>query len=404
MSNPAENVFKEIPEIVFYNELFDESPVNNDIQHYLQVCGECKKFSYVQEFVGQLVRNYNNYKALSGNNAKNKYCRFFLYWLYRAKEFQFTKVMSHLRNQWDKCIPCVWNKLEDDADNHNGKCNFENEDISFGVIQVQKALDEICSIKEKFKNDSEVNSNVEKFSKINEIKQYYLKVILSIIGSISSTNSWKKKHFEIDEDCSLSKIYNYLSEIQCPPKEIVQHVQAQQCKAPEQEKLLKCEIDTCLNLDELCQQRSATQSCSNPDKLCEKTCEEKPCDLAECAIKNNFTPQSCDSLKQLYPTLCKTKPPNLAPTIEEQPENPAKNPYLQLPVTVFSSVVGTIFFFLFLYKFTPFRSWFLNRIGSKDTLKHKMKQEMDREFLGAPFHPPYVDDQNSRPRVGYSQN
>ncbi|SCA82124.1 hypothetical protein PVC01_000117600 [Plasmodium vivax] len=60
--------------------------------------------------------------------------------------------------------------------------------------------------------------------------------------------------------------------------------------------------------------------------------------------------------------------------------------------------------FLSLFLFTPFRSWFLNRIGSKKTLKHKIKQDMDREFLGAPFQPPYRDDQNSRPRVGYSQN
>ncbi|CAG9484516.1 unnamed protein product [Plasmodium vivax] len=29
---------------------------------------------------------------------------------------------------------------------------------------------------------------------------------------------------------------------------------------------------------------------------------------------------------------------------------------------------------------------------------------MEREFLGAPFQPPYGNDQNSRPRVGYSQN
>ncbi|KMZ88633.1 hypothetical protein PVBG_04841 [Plasmodium vivax Brazil I] len=56
------------------------------------------------------------------------------------------------------------------------------------------------------------------------------------------------------------------------------------------------------------------------------------------------------------------------------------------------------------FHISKFLAWFLNRIGSKNTLKHKIKQDMEREFLGSPFQPPYRDDQNSRPRVGYSQN
>ncbi|VUZ99682.1 PIR protein [Plasmodium vivax] len=388
MSNPADEELIEIPEIEFYNKLYAEVSDQPNIDHYLQGCGACKNFSKVKKFVFQLVRNYENYKKVhSRNNSYDKYCRFFKYWLYRERKMEFPKESHDLRNQWNMCIPCVWEKLENDIDNHKGKCDFKNENISYGFIKVKKALDEICSIKDKLKNNEE-NSDTEKCLHINSIKKYYLDDLLSNIGSISSNSLWNDEYFKIDETCSLKKIYDLLQENQCPPKDITQRMEMNQCKAPASETKLDCTKESCRNLAQLCQENYPTQSCNNLDNLCEEHCKSK----------------TFEHMVKQCPNVCSEQPQNLASMNPEEPKNPAKNPYLQLPVTVFSSVVGTIFFFLFLYKFTPFRSWFLNRIGSKKTLKHKIKQDIEREFLGAPFQPPYRDDQNSRPRVGYSQN
>ncbi|VVA00090.1 PIR protein [Plasmodium vivax] len=387
MINPAQNLLNEIPEIKFYNKLHDETQDINNRDHYLNNCNVCYSSNYIKRYARKLISNYYELKAHINENSYNKYCRFFLYWLYRAK-LQFYQTMYNRHNNWKNCITCVWKNLEENANNHTGKCDFKNEDISFAFIKVKKALDEICSIKDKLTNNNEKNPDPEKCLHINSIKKYYLDDLLSNIGSISSNSSWNDAYFKIDSDCSLDKIYKYLSENQCSPKEIIQTLGSEECRTPAPEIKQDCTKESCHNLEELCQKQCTKQQGEDLDELGQERC----------------TSHKPPNLEQLCPTYCAQHPKAPVPTSEEQQGNPPKIPHLQIPVTVFSSVVGTIFFFLFLYKFTPFRSWFLNRIGSKNTLKHKMKQEMDREFLGAPFHPPYVDDQNSRPRVGYSQN
>ncbi|VUZ93028.1 PIR protein [Plasmodium vivax] len=393
MSNPAQKALNEIPEIEFYNKLDDDdvddddAPDNNNIDHYLKNCVECYPSDYIKKYVRQLVRNYDNYKVHLRKKSHDKYCRFFIYWLYKSKKMKFSELDTHLRNQWNKCIPCVWNQLEDNAYNQIKKCNFKNENISFGVTQVQKALEEICSIKEKLKNDSKENSNIEECSKINEIKQYYLNHILYYIGSISSNSSWKNEYFKVDNTCSLINIYDFLQEKPCPTEV------KKSCPEPE--------VHTTLSPKP--EQYCSTESCFNLTELRQKVCPSQSSPIQREVIQPECPTLTCKNVEHICPQLC-TKRQDPAPVMEEPQGNSNKNPLLQVPVTVLSSVVGTIFFFLLLYKFTPFRSWFLNRIGSKKTLNHKMRQEMEREFLGAPFQPLYGNDQNSRPRVGYSQN
>ncbi|KMZ89354.1 hypothetical protein PVBG_06190 [Plasmodium vivax Brazil I] len=338
-----------IPEYLFYENLDGDVLGQSNINHYLQHCSACNNFSEAQEFVRQLVGNYEKLKEHLNGNSYNKYCRYFKYWLYRKKYSDF-RISSTLREEWGNCIFCVWKILENENDIYKEKCKFDNNYISYGFIQVQKALDEICSIKKNLKIDSDQNSDIEKCSKIYEINQYYLKIILSYIGSISSTTSWKKEYFKIDDHCSLGKIYNYLSEKQCSPKEIAQRVKMEQCKDPEQVNLLECKIGTCRNLEDLFQQDYATYPCDNLVQLYEQKCEAKLCTPVERVTQSDSTPTTCDDLEELWPKLC-TKKPQYEPHASEEPTgNPPKISHLQIPVTVFSSVVGTIFFFLFLYK------------------------------------------------------
>ncbi|KMZ95708.1 hypothetical protein PVMG_05308 [Plasmodium vivax Mauritania I] len=309
-----------------------------------------------------------------------------MYWLYNERNSYLFKT-GYQTEIWDKCISCVWNKLEKTRDASNKKCTFENDIDSFAIVQIKKMLDEICLI-EKNKNLISDISERDKCLNLNKIKYSYMRDLLLQMSSIPDNNLWKTKVFNLGDDCSIRKAYAYLREEECLPEEAISSPEPKACDTAPPETQQECTKDSCSNLRQLCNQFYPTKTCE---------CNEQ-------VIKTDFQQPPPDILNQFCPRVCTEKPQDGLHSIEGQQGNSNKNPLLQIPVTVLSSVVGTIFFFLLLYKFTPFRSWFLNRIGSKKTLSHKIKQEMEREFLGAPFQPPYRDDQNSRPRVGYSQN
>ncbi|KNA02200.1 hypothetical protein PVNG_05523 [Plasmodium vivax North Korean] len=278
------------------------------------------------------------------------------------------------RNYWDNCIPCVWKKLEADNNRHSRMCEFDNEEFSYSFIQVKKRLNEICSIKENSNIVEAIKKDRRKCLDFNKKLNTYLIEMLLSLTTLSSDTKHMQKYIDINEQCSVKKLKTIFDELECQPEVFNQVPQTKTCGTLQPKIKESCTLQEGDNIEELL--------------LCQTYCKSQECETQKVIIK-----ESCPQ-ESLNPTQI----------IQRTTENPTKNPYLQLPVTVFSSVVGTIFFFLFLYKFTPFRSWFLNRIGSKKTLKHKIKQDMEREFLEAPFQPSYRDDQNSTPRVGYSQN
>ncbi|VVA00286.1 PIR protein [Plasmodium vivax] len=323
------------------------------------------------KLLGSFFRNYNNYKTHLEVDPHTMYCQYFKYWLYRERTLEF-RHGTHYRNYWDKCILCVWEKLEADNKRHKKLCEIDNKEFSYSYIQVKKRLNEICSIKEKKNIVEAIKNDRKKCLNFNKILNTYLRDILYYITDILSDTKDMQKHLEISEECSLKKVHNLFDELECQPEVCNTVLETKTCDIQESKIKEDCTLQEGYNIEE----------------LCKPLCKCKECETQKVLIKEPCPHESLDPSQITQRTT----------------ENLPKSPYVQIPVTVLSSVVGTIFFFLFLYKFTPFRSWFLNRIGSKKTLKHKMKQDMEREFLGAPFQPPYRNDQNSRPRVGYSQN
>ncbi|EDL42802.1 hypothetical protein PVX_106730 [Plasmodium vivax] len=341
-----------------------------NISSYLQECEECKKLGSIHKYIRRIVKNYKDNENHFNQEFGNDYCRYFTYWLYKEKN-EYNTIRSLSLNIWNDCIPCVWRKLEKERKIYDKPCNFDDENISYGLVNIKKTLENMCIINQKMELMEDIMSDSKKCIYFNEKRNTDLRHMLMYISTISSDTILKRNYFEIDSNCSLKKVGSLFGKIDCPPDKSTECPEQKECDYPPQKIEKVCSPEVCKDLNTICKPYCAPPECK-PKTIIQTACPEQPKDVPRAS--------------------------------EEQPENPAKNPYLQLPVTVFSSVIGTILFFLFLYKFTPFRSWFLNRIGSTKTLKHKIKQDMEREFLGAPFQPPYRDDQNSRPRVGYSQN
>ncbi|CAI7718291.1 PIR protein [Plasmodium vivax] len=358
----------EIPQIKLYNNLvYDESGEIN-INEYLGQCNKCKS-SLIKKYVRKIVKNYEKYKSYLNEESYVKYCKYFIYWLYREKKFYIT--MQGSPDTWNGCISCVWGMLEQKRNVSGKKCEFENVIDSFAVVQIMKLIDDICAINTQTALMNGIKSNKEKCIEFNKKRKNDLGDLFGHLSSIPNNIPWNERYFNVEKSCSDKKIYDLFAEIDCPPDE--------SAKCPEQ------------------------KECDNPSPKIEKVCSTEVCKDLNTFCKPYCALPECEP-KTIIKTVCPEQPQHAPRGSEEQQINSHKNPYLQLPVTVFSSVIGTIFFFLFLYKFTPFRTWFLNRIGSKKTLNHKMRQDMEREYLGVPFQPPYGNDQNNRPRVGYSQN
>ncbi|VUZ99441.1 PIR protein [Plasmodium vivax] len=330
--------------------------------------------------------NYNKYKPHLKDDSYIKYCHYFKYWLYRERMSGF--LYSSNRNHWNDCIPCVWEKLEADNNRHSRMCEFDNEEFSYSFIQVKKRLNEICSIKENSNIVEAIKKDRRKCLDFNKKLNTYLIEMLLSLTTLSSDTKHMQKYIDINEQCSVKKLKTIFDELECQPEVFNQVPQTKTCGTLQPKIKESCTLQEGDNIEELCQPLCKCKECDNPEVLCQTYCKS----------------QKCETLMEIIKESCPHESLNSPPITQITTEKPPKSPHLQIPVTVLSSVVGTIFFFLFLYKFTPFRSWFLNRIGSKKTLKHKIKQDMEREFLEAPFQPPYRDDQNSRPRVGYSQN
>ncbi|SCA81878.1 VIR protein [Plasmodium vivax] len=349
MINLEEEISK-IPEIKFYNILLDVVAGTENVNEYLEKYTDCPCSNLEKKYITKFIKNYNIYKNYLTENSYEKYCSYFKHWLHREKLHIPRGNNNNVLNNWKQCVPCLLDKLEQENNKPNTKCNFKYEDFSYAFVQIKIILDNMCIIKEQNDLMEKIESNRELCISFNKKIDEYIKSLFRQLSSIPNNSSWKKEYFNIEKNCSDGKIHDLFAKIECPSDESNDVQKQETCLTPEAIIQQDCTEQTCKNLDQLCEQRCAKHSCSNSEKLCEKTCEEKPCNPEECAIKNNCTPQSCDSLEQLYPTLCKIKLPNLAHTSEEPANIPYKNPHLQLPVTVFSSVVGTIFFFLFLYK------------------------------------------------------
>ncbi|VVA00023.1 PIR protein [Plasmodium vivax] len=356
--NKLDSEIIKIPEIIFATSLNVDTSDYEDINQYIRVCHNCRNpFIETKAFIRKLAKNYDNYKKHSKNDSNN-------------------------------CIPCVWKNLEENNNTRKGKCDFDNVKISHSFIEVMKLLHEMCLIRGNVEVIKTIISDREKCIQFNEKIKTDLKNMLLYISTISGEPELKKSYFDIYNGCALKDVKTLFKEIECKPEVKETCPEPKTCDTAPPSTKQNCKKDSCSNLQELCNEYYPSKECECEEKVIQPDCQ-------------NPTP---DILKQFCPNFCAANPQDALPAIKDQQGNPNKNPLLQVPVTVLSSVVGTIFFFLLLYKFTPFRTWFLNRIGSKKTLNHKMRQDMDREYLGVPFQPPYRDDQNSRPRVGYSQN
>ncbi|VUZ93237.1 PIR protein [Plasmodium vivax] len=382
-----DDAINKIPEIELYNNLSNVESDHYYVHNNLRECPQCKNTYPLNLFIGKITKNYNAYKEkLDDESNNNNYCRYFKYWLYKEKNLY--NAMKGSLEMWNDCIPCLWDMLNKKRAVSGKKCEFENENVSFAIVQIIKIIDDMCAINTQTTLMNEIKYNREKCIEFNNKSKKYLVDILRLLSSIPNNISWIHKHFKIENSCSNRKITDLFAEINCLPEVKEKCSEPKECDTPAPETQKEC----------------TENSCSNLQELCKGVCQPTQCDCKDQVIKPDGQEPTPDILKQFCPNFCAANPQDALPAIKDQQGNPNKNPLLQVPVTVLSSVVGTIFFFLLLYKFTPFRTWFLNRIGSKKTLNHKMRQDMDREYLGVPFQPPYRDDQNSRPRVGYSQN
>ncbi|KMZ77389.1 hypothetical protein PVIIG_05420 [Plasmodium vivax India VII] len=322
---------KKIPEIDLYYKLSDVEYDNIQIYDYLRECQKCQNSFRIEEFIRKIIKNYDDYKdKLNDNSNYNNYCRYFMYWLYKEKNLYIAKQGS--QDTWNNCIPCIWNMLEKKRGDSGKKCEFENVIDSFATVQIIKIIDDMCIINTKTKLLNDITSDREKCLEFNKISKNYLVQILGHLLSIRNNISWKEAYFKIKKICSDGKIYNLFAERVCPSEESTKAKELE-CSPPQPIIPQTCSPHTCNNLKDLCQQQYATPKCDNLDELCKGRCTSQP----------------PHDLKILCPEYCAENPISPVPT-NEGPVNPAKNPYLQLPVTVFSSVVGTIFFFLFLYK------------------------------------------------------
>ncbi|KMZ89363.1 hypothetical protein PVBG_06283 [Plasmodium vivax Brazil I] len=324
-----------IPQIKLYNDLVDGVSDEININDYLEHCNQCKSSHLIKTFVHKIVNNYENYKRYLEEESYVTYCRYFIYWLYREKNFYISS--SGSLDTWNNCIGCVWAMLENARTLSDKKCKFENDIDSFAIVQIKKILDDMCLIKKK-KNLIPNMSERDICSNLNKIKHYYLHLILIQMSSIPDNTVWKKKHFNFGNDCSIQQAYAFLQEKQCPSevKERCPEAKVYDTRSPE------------------LQQHCSLKSCNNLTELCQKVFPPQECPVQSEITKSESLTLTCKNLEELCPKYCDEHRNDPVPTSEERPEYPAKFPYLQLPVTVLSSVVGTIFFFLFLYKVKEF--------------------------------------------------
>ncbi|KNA02189.1 hypothetical protein PVNG_06064 [Plasmodium vivax North Korean] len=328
-----ETEINNIPEIKFYNSLFHEPKETEIGSEYSQKYTDCHCSDLYKKHIIRFIKNYNSYKNHSIKNSYEKYCNYLIYWLYNEK-LHISIINNNVLNNWVQCVSCLLDKLEQEHNNHDKKCYFKNEDFSYAFVKIKIILDDMCTIKGRKNLMENVISNRELCISFNNKIDKYIEDIFDILSSISDNNPWKKEYFKIEENCFKGEIYDLFKKIECPPDETAK-VQKQ---------------ETCHTSEETISKVCTEHMCNNLEQLCEKTCKEKVCNTVECPIKNDRTPTSCGSLEQLYPKLCSKPPQYLEPTSDEPEKSPPKIPYLQVLVTVLSSVVGTIFFFLFLYK------------------------------------------------------
>ncbi|KMZ87867.1 hypothetical protein PVBG_05804 [Plasmodium vivax Brazil I] len=333
-STLMDDAINKIPEIELYNNL---SNVESDYYYEynnLRECPQCKNTYPLNLFIGKITKNYNAYEdKLNDESNNNSYCRYFMYWLYYEK-YNYDLLRGTDASIWKECISCVWNKLENARTHPDKKCKFENDIDSYVIVQIKKTLDEICLIEKKKEDIISNMSDRDKCLNLNKLKHYYLHLLLLKISSIPDDILWNNKNFNLGNHCSIKKVREFLQEEQCPPEVI------ERCPEPK----------TCDETAPRTQENCTELSCPNLQQLCKEVYPPTTLECIEQVIKSDGQELTPDILKRLYPKFCTEKPQDGSLAIEEHQGNSHNIPYLQLPVTVLSSVVGTIFFFLFLYK------------------------------------------------------
>ncbi|SCO71514.1 hypothetical protein PVC01_060005100 [Plasmodium vivax] len=323
----------EIPEIDLYNKLFNVTSGYSDIQDYYMECRECRQLTGIGEVIFKIIKNYNDHKhKLHDKSNNNNYCRYFMYWLYNEKS-SYRVIRGDHDAKWNDCISCVWNKLEKTITVPYKKCTFENDIKSFAIVQIRKILDDVCLIENK-KNLISYMSDRDKCLNFNKLKHDYLHSILKQMSSIPDNILWKKKNFNFVDGCSIEKALDFLQEKQCPPDETIR------CPEPK----------ACITVPPKTQEDCTKNSCPNLEQLCKYEYPPTECDCKDQVIKIDCQEQTPDILKQSCPSFCTETLHYISPTTKEQQGKSHNIPHLQVPVTVLSSVVGTIFFFVLLYK------------------------------------------------------
>ncbi|KMZ88827.1 hypothetical protein PVBG_05623 [Plasmodium vivax Brazil I] len=318
-----------IPEIKFYNSLLHEVTETKIRTEYLQKYNDCGCSDSVKKHIINFIENYNIYKNYIEENSYEQYCNYLRYSLYREKLY----VAKNVLNNWNQCVTCLLDKLEKEYNKNSIKCKFKNADFNYAFVQIKIILDHICSIKGQKDLIENVKTNRKLCISFNEKIDEYIVSIFKYLSSISDNIPWKKEYIKVNNSCSGGNVYNLISKIQCPSEESTEVQELESSCTPQPIIQQTCAPNTCINLEHLCQQLYTTQKTHKLDELCKGRCTSQP----------------PHDLKILCPEYCAENPTAPVHT-NEGPVNPDKNPYLQLPVTIFSSVVGTIFFFLFLYK------------------------------------------------------
>ncbi|KMZ82862.1 hypothetical protein PVIIG_04613 [Plasmodium vivax India VII] len=322
-----------IPEIAFYESLYTEISDSEDIHQYIKGCVNCREpFTQTKKLILKLARNYEYYKKHLQDPSSFKFCKYLIYWMHTEK-LKFP-ANSLLLNQWKNCIPCVWKNLEENNNIRKGTCNFDNDEISYSFIQVMKLLHKICLIRGNAEVLKSITSDREKCMQFNEKLKRDLKNIILQFSSTSGEPKLRKSYIEIYDKCTLKDVKTLFEEIKCPPEETKTCPEPKPCDTAPPCTKQECTKDSCSNLKELCNQIHPPQACQCEEKVIQQECKEPTLEI----------------LERLCPKVCTETLHYISPANKEQQEKSDKNPLLQVPVTVLSSVVGTIFFFLLLYK------------------------------------------------------
>ncbi|SBT47247.1 PIR Superfamily Protein [Plasmodium ovale wallikeri] len=312
-----ESKISKIPEFIFYNNL-DETTETEKIalSEYLSGCTSCTQYYPIESYIRKIIYNYDKLKDHFGNSSYSKYCRYLKYWINKKKK-SYELTYHSQKKYWNDCIPCLWKNLQAKNLNTHGKCDLDDEKYSNAILSMKRELDWFCSIKTELGNSQEIKTNREDCINFNNKKDYYLTSFLQMLSSIPNNTYLEPHFFDIDNNCSLSKISTIFSDITCPSDDNTQVVPTQDCSSEVAEAL-----------------SSATQ--------CIKS--------EPCPEQNATEDLTCNSLYQVALSIC---------------------------ITFFL----TILFCFLLYNFTPLGHWLHNRLRKKNILQKNLDHKNEQEIL-----------------------